>query len=116
MLILDRLYGTGSDKQPLPSGWEGTFIGSAQEVTWGALSREIGKYLHSKGLLPTAEVSTFTADDLQNIGPLAGKLLGSNSRPKALRAKRDLGWKPSRPIPEECVAADVEEYLRGIAK
>lgn len=116
MCLLNELYGPNADSEPLPSGWEGTYIGSAQEVAWGALSKEIGKYLQSIGKLSSSDVTSFSENELQAIGPLAGKLLGSNSRPTPVRAKRDLGWKPHCPTPEECVAGDVENYLRATGK
>lgn len=116
MHLLDRLYGDSASEGPLPSGWEGTFIGSAQEVTWGALSTEVGRYLKSKGLIPTDQVTSFTEDELKAIGPLAGKLLGSNSRPTPTRARRDLGWNPSCPTAAHSVAGDVENYLRETGK
>jgi nucleoside-diphosphate-sugar epimerase len=115
--LLNRLYSGAARVDPLPSGWEGTFIGSAQEVTWGAISKEIGKCLKQQGLISTEEVTSFSEDELeamnQVMGRLAGKLLGANSRASAVRAKRDLGWKPSCPPAEKCVAGDVEDYLRN---
>lgn len=116
LCLLSKLYGSSTSSKPLPSGWEGTYIGSAQEVAWGALSREIGKYLQSIGKLATSEVTSFSEDELKSIGPLAGKLLGSNSRPTPVRAKRDLGWKPHCPPPADSVAGDVEDYLKAIGK
>lgn len=116
LCLLERLYGRSASTGTLPSGWEGTFIGSAQEVTWGALSKEIGNYLQEKGFTSTEEVTSFTVEEMKAIGPLAGKMLGSNSRPTPVRAKRDLGWKPKCPPAEKCAAGDAEDYLRNIGK
>lgn len=116
MCLLNRLFGEGSDPKEVPSGWEGTFIGSAQDVSWGAISREVGKYLKQQGLISTDEVTSFSEEELKAIGPRAGKMLGANSRPRPVRARRDLGWKPVCPPAEQCVAGDVEDYLRNIGK
>ncbi|GAA6022336.1 hypothetical protein JCM10207_003289 [Rhodosporidiobolus poonsookiae] len=108
LLLLSRVL----DGPSLPSGWEGTFIGASGMQSWGTLSEAVGKRLHERGLIPSAAVTSFTHEELSAIGPLAGKLLGSNSCPLAKRAKRDLGWQPSqRPI-GEVAQSDIDYHLQ----
>ncbi|KAI5475880.1 hypothetical protein MNV49_000762 [Pseudohyphozyma bogoriensis] len=107
--LLERIV---VDTARVTSGWEGTFIGTTGSHTWGSLSVAIGKRLHELGHLTSPEVNSFTDEELQKIGSNAGKLLGSNSRSVATRARRDLGWEPKEKSILESIEEDIDYHLK----
>lgn len=59
------------------------------------MCREITNIAYSKGLIKSAEVTIFSAEETEEVQPFGSRIWGQNSRCKAIRAKNLLGWAPS---------------------
>jgi nucleoside-diphosphate-sugar epimerase len=106
MIIFDQLlaaYGPDakSDEQPNPyltTGREGYYFTENGTYTWRQLSEKIGEVLYKKGIVKSAEVTSFPDDEVEsNLFDIYSWLLfGSQANSKAERVRK-LGWNPHRP-------------------
>lgn len=101
-----------------PATWndQGYYLAENGEFVWGDILQEIASYAHQQGLLPTADVksiSTQEASTLKYDRPLE-RIFGTNSRGVCLRAKKLLGWAPSRKSLKEEIPSIVESEARRV--
>ncbi|KAH6622137.1 hypothetical protein C7974DRAFT_457074, partial [Boeremia exigua] len=76
---------------------EGYYFSETGNFAWGDIGRAIAKIAHEKKFIDTAEVDTITADEADGLTPIPGSYLwGTNSRCKAQRASKVLGWTPKQ--------------------
>lgn len=75
---------------------EGYYFSETGSFVWGDIARAIAKIAHEKKLIGTADVETITADEADKLIPMGSYLWGTNSRCKAQRASKVLGWKPQQ--------------------
>ena len=80
---------------------EGYYFTENGEHAWGQMSKLIAEDAKKKTLIPTDEVATVSAEDADRLGKHGFLLWGANSRCKAIRARKLLGWSPTRLIKNE---------------
>ncbi|KAK7033286.1 hypothetical protein R3P38DRAFT_2921832 [Favolaschia claudopus] len=93
LLLDDALSGA----RKAPTGLECFYLCATDTYEWRELAAEIGKRLHAKGAIPTAEARPLKPEEVQDaLGAWSDFAYGSNSRSAAGKAY-DLGWKPKHP-------------------
>jgi nucleoside-diphosphate-sugar epimerase len=75
---------------------EGFYFTEAGEYTWGDLARLIAKTVYEKKLIDSDEVDSLTPDEADKLHPWGRILWGTNSRGRAVRANKVLGWTPTQ--------------------
>ncbi|KAG9019811.1 hypothetical protein FRB90_005959 [Tulasnella sp. 427] len=93
--------------------YERFFFGSVGEHVWGEVAKELGKIMHQKGLVDTAEVKSISLQEEKSLLATA-----TNSRSVANRGFA-LGWRPSRPSLIDTLPLEVEwtvEQLNDASK
>lgn len=83
-------------------GQEGYYFTENGEHFWGALSRLVAQVAQKQGLIPSADVASVSTQEANQLTPAGALLWGANSRCRALRARKILGWSP-----KECTIEDV---------
>ena len=116
LLLVEAAVNGGS-----PATWNDQgyyFAEHGGEFVWGDLLKAVAKDAHSKDFLSSADVESLTADQVQGLFPGGQYYVGTTSRGNAIRAKKLLGWKPSRhSIFEEVPdTVDHEARLLGLTK
>ncbi|KAJ7461155.1 hypothetical protein FB451DRAFT_1096097 [Mycena latifolia] len=77
-----------------PTGLECFYFCATDTYSWKELAAMIGRRLHAKGVIPTAEArALLPSEEAGVLGAWSGFAYGSNSRSKAGKAY-DLGWQP----------------------
>jgi len=80
---------------------EGYYFTENGEHMWGDISKVVASAAHKQGLVPSAEVASISAEEANNLTRMGAALWGANSRCKAIRARKILGW-----APKECTLND----------
>lgn len=85
---------------------------------WGDLARTVAQTAYEKGYIPAAEVEPMNKDEAMEIAGFQLVSHGLNSKGKARRARKFLGWQPKeRSLAEEIpTIVDSEARLLGITK
>lgn len=85
---------------------------------WGDVLQSIANIAHKQGLLPSAELKSYTPEEADHVLPFTAFSIGTNSRGVSIRGKKLLGWKPKKPSIEEELptAVDSEARLLGLIK
>lgn len=101
-------------------GPQGYYFAENGEFEWGAVAALIAAECAKKGLVKSAEIDHLTLDDVEKMvgNHLMGPHWGQNSRCRANRARRELGWQPVMLPLEEDIArnVDVEAAALGLKK
>lgn len=95
-------------------GPHGYFFTENGEHTWGDLSLEIGKEAHKQGFIKggAPELRAWSIDEAVNSSAgFEAASWGMNSRGKAERARKFLGWKPQ----ERSLSEDIADIVRSEA-
>ena len=69
------------------------FIESGEHV-WGEVAKVVATAAHKQGFIPTDEVKTLPDSECNQLTPYGSLLWGANSRARAIRARKVLGWTP----------------------
>ncbi|KAI0895406.1 hypothetical protein F4806DRAFT_469127 [Annulohypoxylon nitens] len=79
-------------------------------AVWGDISAKTVDILHSKGLIKDTNIEKLSQEDSANIIPYGPHVWGQNSRSRAIRARKLLGWTPrQRSLEDELpIAVDYE--------
>ncbi|KAI9876213.1 MAG: hypothetical protein M1830_007020 [Pleopsidium flavum] len=75
-------------------GKEGYYFTENGEQAWGQVSKGIASAAHKQGFLSSEQVVTVSAEEADKLTPHGSMLFGANSRSKAIRARKLLGWSP----------------------
>ena len=97
-------------------GTDGYYFAENGEHVWGDICKAVARSAHKAGYIPSDEVVSISADEADQLTPYATYLWGTNSRCKAVRARKILDWKPvegsiENEIPE---AIEVEAKSLGL--
>ncbi|KAI1094068.1 hypothetical protein F5B19DRAFT_482435 [Rostrohypoxylon terebratum] len=85
-------------------------------AVWGDISAKIVEILHSKGLVKDTNIEKLSQEDTAKITHFGPFVWGQNSRSRAIRARKLLGWTPrQRSLEEELPAAVDIEAERAIS-
>lgn len=95
-------------------GKEGYYFTENGEITWGEVSKLVATAAHKQGFLQADEVVTVTGAEADELAPHASFMFGTNSRCKAIRARKLLGWSPrARSLEDEISDAVASEARRA---
>lgn len=92
---------------------EGYYFAENGSFVWGDIFRELAKIAKKKGLIDSDETPCLSVDELSEIHPYAAYIWGSNSRGKAIRARKLLGWVPHGKALKDELPNIVEEEARA---
>lgn len=91
-------------------GQEGYYFTENGEHYWGDLSKVVAKAAQKQGLLQSVNVAALSAQETDQLSHHGSVLWGANSRCKAIRARKLLGWSPKeRSIEDEASDATAIE-------
>ncbi|KAJ5108870.1 hypothetical protein N7456_005545 [Penicillium angulare] len=96
-------------------GDEGYYLSENGTYVWGDVERAVAQAAYEKGYIPSADVTPLREDepmgDTLGYGPL---MWGSNSQGTSIRAKKLLGWTPTRPSLLEEIPGIVDGEARAL--
>ena len=96
---------------------EGYYFTENGEHAWGQMSKLIAGDANKKTLIPTDEVATVSAEDAERFRKYGFLIWGANSRCKAIRARKLLGWSPTKLIENEISElVDMEARSLGLTQ
>lgn len=95
-------------------GKEGYYFAENGEHIWGRISKAVAKYAHKQGFLPSDEVVSISEKEADDLTWWGSALWGANSRFHAIRARKLLGWSPSKGAKD--LDADILEVVSAEAK
>ncbi|KAL7274861.1 hypothetical protein RUND412_002223 [Rhizina undulata] len=93
-------------------GEEGYYFAENGEEAWGETTKNIAKKAKEKGLLKSDAIASLNNEEIEKIHQYGPLFWGTNSRGKACRAKRDLGWSPK----EKSLVDTLDEVISLEAK
>ncbi|KAI9807800.1 MAG: hypothetical protein M1825_005105 [Sarcosagium campestre] len=93
-------------------GPEGYYFVENGEYAAVDLAKAVARAAHKQGLLESDEVESISADEAGKIRSYGQLLWGANSRSKAIRARKLLGWEPT----EKSLFDTVDEVVTQEAK
>ncbi|KAI0534959.1 hypothetical protein GGR58DRAFT_28125 [Xylaria digitata] len=76
---------------------EGFYFAEAGEFVWGQISTEIARVAYDQGFIKSTELESIHPSEAEKLSPHALILWGMNSRSRALRSRKLLGWEPTMP-------------------
>ena len=79
---------------------------------WGQIAEAIASVAHKQNLIPSAKVVSLSPEEGNNLETGGAIIWGTNSRCKAIRARKLLGWTPT----EQTLEADVPRLIESEAK
>ena len=81
---------------------QGYYFVEQGEHQWGDISKLVASAAHKQGFIHSDDVVSLSAVEIAKLHPWGAMLWGANSRCKAIRARKLLGWSPTeRTIQEE---------------
>ncbi|KAI9812718.1 MAG: hypothetical protein M1827_004474 [Pycnora praestabilis] len=93
-------------------GMEGYYFTEHADHVWGDVSHLVAAAAHKQGLIPSDKVVSIGKEEADKLTRAGSLLWGANSRCKAIRAKKLLGWTPkSRSLQDE-----IPDIVAGEAK
>jgi nucleoside-diphosphate-sugar epimerase len=75
---------------------EGYYFAEAGYFRWGDIAKAVARTAKDKGLIPTAEIDNISTEEADKLTNAGSYLWGMNSRARALRANKLLGWTPKQ--------------------
>ena len=99
-------------------GADGYYFAENGEHVWGDIYKAVAVSSHKAGYIPSDEVVSISADEADQFSPYARYLWGTNSRCRAVRARKILGWKPVEGSVEDeiPVAIEIEAKSLGLVE
>lgn len=83
---------------------------------WSAIAAVIAEEAHKQGLIPSSETKQLDAEVAKERHGFQALSWGLNSKGKAKRARKYLGWQPSHPSLEETISEAVRSEAQRRAK
>lgn len=94
-------------------GAQGYYFAVDGEHVWGAVAKGIAAAAKKQGLIPTDEVVSLSPEEANKVTKWGSALWGANSRARAIRARKVLGWAPKEnSLEEEIPKAVAQEAQR----
>ena len=93
---------------------EGYYFAESGEFAWGDMAAAVAAECRKQGFIDSDEVDGLSKDQVDQIVPYGSARWGMNSRGKAIRAGKLLGWKPSGKSPKEEMPALVQQQARKL--
>lgn len=92
-------------------GNEGYYFTENGEHSWREISRAVASAAQEQGFIPSDEVFTVSPEEANQLTPYGSLMWGANSRCRAIRARKVLGWSPK----EQSMEAEIPEVLHSEA-
>ena len=73
-------------------GKDGYYFIESGEHVWGKIAKTVASAAHKQSFIPTDEVKTLPNEEIDQLTPHGLWLWGANSRARAIRARKLLGW------------------------
>lgn len=89
-------------------GEKGYYFTENNEHVWGHISKLVAEEAHKQGLIPSDEVISFTPENANILKSPTAMTWGFNSRCRAIRARKVLGWEPKECKIEDTIADAVK--------
>ncbi|KAJ4366810.1 hypothetical protein N0V83_007335 [Neocucurbitaria cava] len=93
---------------------QGYYFAESGEFVWGDIGRNIAKIGHEKKLFNTADVDVVSKDEADKLRAAGSYLWGTNSRCKAIRANKLLGWTPKQKTLSQLLPEVVEDEAKKL--
>ena len=93
---------------------DGYYFAENGEFVWKDMFQAMAKIAHQMGLLDSDDTPSLSATELEEIHPYALVIWCSNSRGKAIRARKLLGWKPHRESLGEILPGIIDGEARAL--
>ncbi|PLN83148.1 transcription factor/nuclear export subunit protein 2-domain-containing protein [Aspergillus taichungensis] len=95
---------------------EGYYLAENGPFVWGDIQREVARVAYEKKLIPSPEVDSLTDAEVTALNKFGLYAWGSSSRGHAHRARKLLGWSPSKPSLKELIPeiVDIEAKDLGL--
>ena len=93
-------------------GSEGYYFAENGELLWGDISQKVAEQAVKRGLIETNEVKSLSDDEANQLTHMGAWLWGANSRSRAIRARKLLGWEPS----EKSIEAELPGLIDSEAR
>lgn len=93
---------------------DGYYFAENGSFVWKDIFHDITKIAKDKGLIDGDETPSLSPDELAKLHPHALLLWGTNSRGKAIRARKLLGWEPHGQSLKELLPEIVEGEARSL--
>lgn len=97
-------------------GEKGYFLAENGEHIWGELSKLIASEAAKAGYIPAPETFSLNKDEAWELADFQALSWGLNSRGKARRARKFLGWSPKAPSLEQEVPGIVKSEYELLQK
>ncbi|GAB7349815.1 hypothetical protein MBLNU459_g0523t1 [Dothideomycetes sp. NU459] len=102
--------------EPATWGPQGYYFCEAHELRWADAAQAVAAAAHRAGYVESADVKRYDAEAVKELNPLGALMWGSNSRARALRARKLLGWTPKHESLEEVIPGAVELEAKKLGK
>ncbi|KAF2736931.1 NAD(P)-binding protein [Polyplosphaeria fusca] len=87
---------------------EGYYFTENGDIVWEDIAKGIAKAAFDKGLIKTVDVENVSPEEAEKLSSFGSYLWGMNSRCRAYRARKLLGWNPKQPKVESVLPTIVE--------
>ncbi|KAF9891002.1 hypothetical protein FE257_005259 [Aspergillus nanangensis] len=102
-----------------PATWneKGYYLAENGPFVWGDIQREVARVAYEKKLIPSPDVEPLSDAQVTELNQFGLYAWGSSSRGHAIRAKKLLGWTPTKPSLKELIPSivDLEAKTLGLA-
>ena len=114
--LFSALVGAALNPSESKATWnkEGYYFAENGEPVWGDISRLVAKTAYEMKLINSPDTDTVTKDEANQLGPAGAYLWGTNSRSKAIRARKLLGWTPSQKSMAELLPEIIESEAKAL--
>lgn len=107
-LYLKLVEAAASGGEPATWNDKGYYFCEARDLPWGDVAQQVAQYAKQQGFIKTDEVKSYQAEESKQFLPWAYALWGGNSRCRAIRARKLLGWEATSPSLKEEIPATVQ--------
>lgn len=95
---------------------EGYYFAQSADLSWGEVGRKIAQIAFDKKFINTAEIDNVSKDEADKLSNYGSYLWGTNSRCKAIRANKLLGWTPKQKSVIELLPEIVEDEAKILGR
>ncbi len=103
-----------SDSSVPAWGKQGYYFTENGEHVWGEIAKSVASKAVKQGFINTADVEAVSADEANQLTKVGALLWGANSRCRAVRARKLLGWEPHEQSLEKEISSVVESEGRKL--
>ncbi|TIA48820.1 NAD(P)-binding protein [Aureobasidium pullulans] len=86
---------------------EGYYFCESGDLVWGEVAHQVAKSAHKQGFMREDQVKEYSPEETKKLAAWGPALWGCNSRCRAIRAKKLLGWSASSPSLKDEIDATV---------